>query len=315
MIDRRCFISGVAAGVCSGLALPGFCSAADKRDGVTFSFGTYGMKSLTTENAIQAIADVGYDGLEITVTPDRDCAPAKMASARRQAIRTLIDDRGIELTALMEHIYPDADDNKHKAGLERLISVAELGYELYPMRRRRPLIQTVLGGGKWEDQKSLFVDRVGDWSELAAKTETVIAIKPHRGGAMSRPEEAAWLIQQLGNTKWIRMVYDYSHYAFREMPVEETVKTALPYTAHVAIKDTIKTDKGFRFVLPGESGKFDYAKLLSLLYKGGYRGDICCEVSGMVWSQQGYDPFAAAKVCYANLSPVFKSAGISRRQG
>lgn len=313
MIDRRTFLTRTAVSICSTLATDRLSPAADKPKGVTFSFGTYGMESMKTEDAIRTVAEVGYDGVEMTVTPDRDCAPDMMPAGRRQAMRKLIDDRGLQLTALMEHLYPDRDDDKHRAGLDRLLSAAELGYDLHPAQR--PLIQTVLGGGEWEDQKSMFVDRLGDWSELAEKAETVIAIKPHRGGAMSRPEEAAWLIQQLGNTKWLRMVYDYSHYAFRDMPVEETVKTALPYTAHIAIKDTIKTDKGFRFVLPGESGNFDYAELIERFYKGGYRGDICCEVSGMVWSQQGYDPVAAAKKCYKKIAPVFKATAVPRRQG
>ena len=130
---------------------------------------------------------------------------------------------------------------------------------------------------------------------------------------MSKPSEAVWLIRQLNNTPWIRMVYDYSHYAFREMSLAATVETSLHYTAHVAIKDTLWTDKGFRFVLPGESNSFDYADLFKRFYAGGYRADICCEVSGMVWNQANYDPIVAAKTCYANISPQFERAGVPRR--
>jgi hypothetical protein len=45
---------------------------------------------------------------------------------------------------------------------------------------------------------------------------------------------------------------------------------------------------------------------LTLLREGGYRGDVCCEVSGMVSSKPGYDPVAAAKRCYQNVSPAFE---------
>ncbi|MBP85738.1 MAG: hypothetical protein CMJ64_03320 [Planctomycetaceae bacterium] len=308
MIHRRTFLAATASlAACSLLRAD---DKGDQREGVTFSFGTYGMKSMKTEDAIRTVAQVGYDGIELAVRPDWDCAPAKMPKPRREEMRQLLGGSGLRVTALMEHLYPEQDDEKHKAALERLLSVAELGYDLSP--GNRPLIQTVLGGGTWEEKKSFFVDRLGDWAEVAEQAETVIAIKPHRGGGMSKPSEAAWLIQQLGNTPWIRMVYDYSHYAFRDMPVEETVKTALPYTAHIAIKDTIKTDKGFRFVLPGESGTFDYGKLFQLFYEGGYRGDICCEVSGMVWSQSGYDPVAAARICHARIAPIFAAAEVPR---
>lgn len=310
-LHRRDFLrnAGIAAAT---VALPHNAIADDKptEHGVTFSFGTYGMKSMKTEDAIRTIANIGYDGIEIAVRPDWDAAPSQMPAARRSQVRTLLDSSGIVLTALMEHLYPTNDDADHRSGMDRLRKVAELGHDLAP--KASPLIQTVLGGGTWEQKKNMFRDRLGDWSVLAKESETVIAIKPHRGGGMSRPSEGAWLIQQLGNTPWLRLVYDYSHYAFRDMSVADTVATALPYTGHIAIKDTILTDNGFRFALPGESGDFDYADLFKRFYSGGYRSDICCEVSSMVSNQPGYDPVAAAKTCYANISPAFTVAGVPR---
>ena len=311
MIDRRTFLGATASGALASLTRSKPARADNKPAGVTFSFGTYGMKSMKTEDAIRTVAEVGYDGIELAVRPDWDCAPARMPKPRRETMRLQLADAGLRVTALMEHLYPEQDDDKHKLALDRLLGVAELGYELSP--DNRPLIQTVLGGGTWEEKKHFFADRLGDWAETAKQAETVIAIKPHRGGGMSQPSEAAWLIQQLGNTQWIRMVYDYSHYAFRDMSVEATVETALPFTAHIAIKDAVKTETGFRFVLPGQSKSFDYAKLFQLFHAGGYRGDICCEVSGMVWGQKEYDPIVAAKACYANIAPVFTEAKVPRR--
>lgn len=276
----------------------------------TFSFGTYGMKSLTTQQAIEAVAAAGYDGIEIAARPDWDSAPERMSTERRRHLRDLLRDSQLRLTALMEHLVPSADDAQHARDLDRLKRVAQLGHELSPSAP--PLIQTVLGGGRWEDQRDFFRARLADWAHLARRAETVIAIKPHRGGAMSRPSEAVWLIQQLGDTPWIRMVYDYSHYAFRDMPLAQTVATALPYTAHIAVKDAVRQGDRVAFQLPGASGEFDYANLLRLFYEGGYRGDVCCEVSGMVWGQPGYDPLAAARTCYRNLAPAFVSAGIPR---
>ena len=285
--------------------------AAEAKAGVTFSFGTYGMKTMKTEAAIRALAEVGYDGIEITAHSDWDAAPERMSPDRRRHLRALLDDTGLEVTALMEHLYPSRDDKTHAVSLDRLKRVAELGHDLSP--NSPPLIQTVLGGGKWDRVKNMFRDRLADWAEGAEETKTVIAIKPHRGGAMSRPSEAAWLIGQLENTIWIRMVYDYSHYAFREMPLAETIETALPYTAHIAIKDTVKTDKGFKFWLPGASGNFDFVELFKRFYAGGYRGDVCCEVSGQVWNRPGYDPMVAAKKCYTNIAPLFDKARVPRR--
>ncbi len=312
-LHRRRFLVQIAAlSAAIATATTDFAEAADATPGVTFSFGTYGMKTMKTEDAIRTVADIGYDAVEITVRPDWDAAPQQMTAARRREVRTLLALSGLRLTAVMEHLFPAREPQAHQAGLDRLKQVAELAQALSP--DLPPLIQTVLGDGSWEEQKGVFVDRLGDWARLAEQTRTVIAIKPHRGGAMSQPAEAVWLIQQLGDTPWIRMVYDYSHYAFRDMTVAATVATALPYTKHIAIKDAVETAQGIRFVLPGASQTFDYADLFRRLYAGGYRDDICCEVSGMVWSQPGYDPIAAAQQCYAQIAPAFDQAGVPRRR-
>ncbi len=144
------------------------------------------------------------------------------------------------------------------------------------------MIQTVLGGGVWDEKKSLFRDRLGDWIEATRARRVVLAIKPHRGGALSRPEEGVWLIRQLGDTPWLRLVYDYSHYAYREMSLEDTVRTALPYTAHLVVKDAVRQEG--RVAVRACRARVAHwtTRLLRLLHEGGYRGDVCCEVSSQV---------------------------------
>ena len=277
---------------------------------MTLGFSTYGMKTLATEDAITAIADIGYDAVELTVWPGWDCAPDNMSAERRQAVRRQLEDRSLQLTSLMEHLYPSASDSEHSMAIGRMERVYQLARDL--TADRHPVVQTVLGGGSWESRKTMFRDRLGDWIELGQQHGIVTCIKPHRGGAMSQPSEAVWLIKQLGDSPWLRMVYDYSHYAFRNIPLVESIQTALPYTAHVAVKDAIEQNGKVRFDLPGTAGTIDFAKLLRELHAGGYRGDISCEVSGMVWNQPGYKPRTAATTCYRNLAAAFDAAGISR---
>ena len=308
-LSRREFLCRSASLACLAGSADGAPAAAESA-AVTFSFGTYGMKMVPTEEAIRLIASIGYDGVELAVRPEWGAAPENMPPDRRRSLRALLDDSGLKLTALMEHLQPAEKDAGHQACLDRLKEAAELGHDLAP--GVRPLIQTTLGGGRWEDVKNLYLGRLADWARIGEKHEAVIAIKPHRGGAMSRPEEAIWLIRQLDDTAWLRMVYDYSHYAFRDMPLSETVRTALPYTAHVAIKDAVRTGDRVAFELPGASGTFDYAELFRLLKSGGYRGDVCCEVSGMVSARPGYNPVAAAKACYSRMAPAFEEAGLGR---
>ena len=94
--------------------------------------------------------------------------------------------------------------------------------------------------------------------------------------------------------------------------INVVAETALPYTAHVAVKDAVRDADRVVFQLPGASGAFDHTELLRLLYRGGYRGDVCCEVSGVVSKSPDYDPVEAARVCYHNMSRAIEVADAPR---
>jgi sugar phosphate isomerase/epimerase len=308
---RQCL--RLAAATAMGAIPAGRRAGGQPPEGCTLSIGTYSLKGMTLEDAIARVAEIGYDGIEIATQPGFDGEPSKLPRTRQAEIRQRLTGSKLKLSALMEQISPSSDDEKHMADLGRLRRVLAMARALQP--RRPPLVQTVLGGGTWGEKKELFRDRLADWVEAAQQTRVVLAIKPHRGGALSRPDEAIWLIRELGDSPWLRLVYDYSHYAYRDLPLEETVNTALPYTAHVVVKDAVQNGDRVEFALPGESGTFDYARLLRLLYDGGYRGDVCCEVSSMVSKKPDYDPLAAANTCYTNMARAFEKANVPRARG
>jgi sugar phosphate isomerase/epimerase len=299
----------------TGLALASFADgfaqeAKDRPEGLTLGIGNYGMQSYRVEEAIRLIADLKYDSLELTVMPEWDSSPHKLTGERRVVVRKMLADTGLTLTSLMENLVPSPLDADHQKSLERLKLAAEFGNDLSP--DSPPLIQTVLGGGEWSDKKELFRDRLGDWRRIAESTKTMIAIKPHRSGAMSTPEQAAWLLDQLGSSSRMGMIYDYSHYAMRGLSVAETVKSAFPTTVQIVVKDVAKNGDQFEFALPGEANTFDHAEILAAFYKSGYRRTVCCEVSSQVFRRPGYDAAAAAKACYDFMNRVFMSAGIPR---
>lgn len=283
--------------------------AADKKRGCTLGFSTYGMKAITTEKAIQILAEIGYDSLEIIVRSGWDADSAKLLPARRKTLQKQLADANLQLTSLMEHVFP-TDDKRQAIALERLKLATGVAHDLSP--DSPPHVQTVLGSGNFEQLKTQLRDRLGAWLKLAESTETTICIKPHRGGVVSQPAEAVWLFEQLGKPARLRMVYDYSHYAYRDLPLGDTIQTALPYTNYIAVKDALEANGRVVFKLPGEAGTIDFAKLIGQFHAGGYRGDINCEVSSMVSSKPGYDGVVAAKTCYRNIDRAFKAANVQR---
>lgn len=318
--SRRTFLSRSALAMSSAVSslIPvraGQTNDARSHAGMLLGFSTYGAKNLKTETTLDLISETGYDSVEITVWPDWDAAPANMSPERRVRVCKQLIDSGLTLTSLMEHLSPEANEAKHQASLERMKGVYQLANDLSPAHP--PVVQTVLGGGNWNDKKSLFVDRVGDWTALGKSLGIVTCVKPHRGGGMSKPSEAVWLIEKIGEAEWLKMVYDFSHYAFRDIPLKESIEQSLPHIGHVAVKDAIQTKSKdgkprVEFRLPGDAGTIDFVTILKTLNAGGYSRDISCEVSGMVSGKSGYDPVTAMKTCYSNVSKAFDKAGIMR---
>ena len=304
--SRRHFIAGTLA----ALPLMSVADQPQRKEGMTLGFSTYGMKKLRTEEALKEIIRIGYDAVEITVWPGWDAAPGNMSAARRKQVRSQISNGGLELSSLMEHVTPGKSVRDRAANLKRLNGVFELAADL---AESPPLVQTVLGGGKFEAEKNRIRDCVGAWAEAASQQGVTLAIKPHRGGVVSQPSEGVWIIEQLDKPENLKLVYDYSHYIYRDLSLSETVATAMPYIAHVAVKDAAKQGDRVVFQLPGTAGTIPFDALLRRLDAGECHGDISCEVSGMVWNKAGYDPVKAAETCYRNVSAAFEQAGVTRR--
>ncbi|HCO22627.1 TIM barrel protein [Gimesia maris] len=308
-LNRRQFLTTASIATGGLLGLNRLQAAKPDNPELTLGFSLYGMPHMKTEEALRIVADIGYDSVELALMNDWDATPAKLNSERRSSVAKTLDETGLKLTSLMEHCILTGSKASQQKVLERFKQAAELGHDLRP--DHPPLIETVAGSGKWDNLKNEMRDNLGEWAKVAASTKTIIAVKPHRGGVVDHPEQGVWLVEQV-NSPWIRLDYDYSHFTHRDISLKESLQTMLPYTSFIQVKDTIMKDGKVSFVLPGESGEIDYVQLLKLAVAGGYRGDICCEVSSMVFRQKGYDPVAAAKTCYQNLAPAFKQAGIKR---
>lgn len=321
--SRRGFLEDSVRGLLGGFAASEFVATGvlggrsaraetlkDSPATMTLGMGNYGLQSLPVGEAIDLIDRLGFDALELSLMPDWPSAPGKLGADTRAVLRSRLASSGLKLRALMEDLPPAADDETHRQQLERLRRAADLGRQLSP--DSPPLLQTVLGGGAWEEQRPLFARRLAEWRDLAEREQFRIAIKPHRAGAMSTPAQGLSLLRELGDSPWLGLVFDYSHYAFRDLPLQETLAEALPRVWHVAVKDVRRRDAGFEFDLPGVTGTIDHAAMLVQLREGGYRGDVCCEISSQVFKRAGYDPVAAATTCARTMTEAFRAAGIPR---
>lgn len=264
---------------------------------IALGFSLYGMKSLPLAEAIKVCSEIGYDGVELALMPGYHDL------TNRKAVRKQLADANLKLHGLMENLAEPASDSDHEKNLDRLKAAAEVGNALSP--DAPPPIETILGGkpADWDKAKDRLVERLGDWSKLAADAKTVIAVKPHVGNALHRPADAVWVMKQI-NSKWLKLGYDFSHYVLRGMKLGETMDAILPHTAFIHVKDAKGTAEKFEFLLPGEQG-IDYTEYAKRLRAAKCRVPVVVEVSGMISNKPGYDPAKAARQSYTNLRPAF----------
>ena len=309
-LPRREFLRRTSA--TAGAALLGTLSpptaafAATPAPALSFGIGfsLYGMKTLPVADALKACASIGYDNVEFALMPGYPTDPKLLSAADRKQIASTLAELGLRLSALMENISPLAADADHKKNLERLAAAAVLGHDLSP--NEQPVIETVLGGqpAQWDAVRAQMAERLRAWGDVAAAHKTIIAVKPHVGGALHTPEGALWLVREV-NHPAIKLTYDFSHYELRGYSLAPTWKDLAPHAAFIHVKDSEGTAAKFKFLLPGE-GRIDYANYAALVQAAGYRGPVVVEVSGLIFNQKGYDPIAAAKKSYAALAPHFQ---------
>ena len=318
-LSRRKMIAGIGllAGTCSprNVKLMQLSNPASAKTSTAkvlpLTFSTYGLPGLSLNQAIEAIAHHGYDGLEINVASTSRTATEKLTAAQRKEAKSRLKDRGMVVSSLMSHLQPLSSLERHRRDTRRLEKACILARELSP--DAPPVIQTVLGGKHWGDSKQKCVDRIADWVSVAEEHGIVVAVKPHRGHAMSRPSEAAWLISQLDHPTTLRMWYDYSHFIFRDIPLKQSLQQSIPMMAGVAVKDAIEKEGKVQFLLPGAAGTIDYELLCNVLQESKFSGSLCVEVSSHVWKRPDYDATSALQKSYRILSAAMaaaKSSGV-----
>ncbi|HET6424134.1 MAG TPA: sugar phosphate isomerase/epimerase [Planctomycetaceae bacterium] len=292
-------------------AAPALSQACELAAPLAFGFSLYGMKTVPVPRALKVCADIGYSGVELVCLKDWPCDPSTLTRDERKDFREQLVEHALDLPALMENLALVAPENVHAENLDRLKRAAELAHDLGG--DTPPLIETVLGGKPdlWPQNREVMVERLRDWEDVAAKSRVVIAIKPHISGTLHRPDDCAWLVQQV-RSRWIKAVFDYSHYQRQGLALKECVQPLIGEAVFVHIKDNVTVDGKTEFALPGD-GDIDYPAYLQLLKQHGYRGPVVVEVSAQVFNKPGYNPLLAAEKCYEKLHRAFEQAGARAR--
>lgn len=309
--SRRTMLKQLGLAACLGTMTPRNGHSETLAAPLAFGYSLYGMKSVPLAKALKACADIGYSGVELACMKDWPCDPGVLPRGDRVQLRKLLTDHALDLPCLMDNLVLVVPELPHGSNLSRLKRLADLAHDLGG--DSPPIIETVLGGKpeQWPDIRQQMAEALADWAKVAAEAKVVIAIKPHAFGALHRPEDCVWLLNQVRSPS-IKAVFDYSHYERQGLPLKECVQTLIGESVFVHIKDNVKVEDRTEFALPGD-GETDYAAYLRLLRESGYRGPVVVEVSAQVSNKPGYNPLLAAERCYEKLRPAFEQAGARAR--
>ena len=276
------------------------------------AYSTWGMPTVPADVSIPYLAQLGFDGIELTVIPGYTTDLSILTSRQRQQIQQLLHQHQLTLSAVSAHTsLMDPEPKLHLANMERLKVAVDLAVELQT-GSSRPVVNTTPGGrpDQWSVDKQQLIDRLGELIDYATEFQVIIALEPHIGVMIETPEQICELIETV-NSPYLRANFDISHFEILGLPMSETIPLMVPKTAHTHVKDQRGLHPNFEFLIPGE-GNFDYVAYLQTMSEYGYQGFITVEVSMMVQRRTDYDPLLAATQSYYTLSQAFATANIQR---
>ena len=276
------------------------------------AYSTWGMPTVPADVSIPYLAQLGFDGIELTVIPGYTTDLSILTSRQRQQIQQLLHQHQLTLSAVSAHTsLMDPEPKLHLANMERLKVAVDLAVELQT-GSSRPVVNTTPGGrpDQWLVDKQQLVDRLGELIDYATEFQVIIALEPHIGVMIETPQQICELIETV-NSPYLRANFDISHFEILGLPMSETIPLMVPKTAHTHVKDQRGLHPNFEFLIPGE-GDFDYVAYLQKMSEYGYQGFITVEVSMMVQRRTDYDPLLAATQSYYTLSQAFDTANIQR---
>lgn len=276
------------------------------------AYGTYAMPDVALEEAIPALAEMGYDGIEICVgNRHEDAMPANVDPARRAALKSLLaaNNMGLPALFLLGSVYTE-DPVQHEATRDHLKACAALARDL---GMEQPVLAIGFGGRKdaWDGSKDRLIDLLRDLAPLAEQEGFILAGEAHAGAMLDRSERIITVLDAVDSPS-IRFHFDIVHLFLAGEPISDAVARLVPYTAHTHITDAIRNaDGSFKLVLLGQ-GELDAVEYMKAMKQAGWPSYITLEVSTMVWAQEGYDWREAARESYQAISGAFEAAGVAR---
>ena len=274
-------------------------------------FSACAMREMPVDQQIAIVREAGYASICLVSGPTFPLDALKADAAERKRIRQLLDESGLELSAIAGHATQlEADPEKLRANADRIKATLDLAADL--AGPQGPPCVVSMGYGTpvtYEQDRVLLAERFGRLAEHAQKRGVTLVLEPHVGQAMDEPEKVVALLEAV-NSPHFRLNLDNSHFEVMGRDLDEYLPMLIPYSVHTDLKDQSGISPNHQFLVPGE-GDFDYARYLKAMEQAGYTGCVTIEISVMVQRRPGYDPAEVARRSFAVLVAAEQASGVS----
>ncbi|MFJ7125541.1 sugar phosphate isomerase/epimerase family protein [Streptomyces sp. NPDC098101] len=246
-----------------------------------YGYGTNGLADLRLDDALALLADLGYDGVGLTLdhmhldplVPDLAARTARVAHRLGElglsvtvetGARYVLDPRRKHGPSLLD---PDPDDRAVRVGLlvTAVRAAADLGAHAVHC-----FSGTAPPGTDPDTAWKRLAEALGPVVEAAGTAGVPLAIEPEPGHLLATLDDFHRLRAALGDPAPLGLTLDIGHCQCLEpLPPADCVRAAAPWLRHVQIEDM---RRGVHEHLPFGDGEIDFPPVLDALASTGYRG-------------------------------------------
>ncbi|WLW50979.1 sugar phosphate isomerase/epimerase family protein [Streptomyces sp. YU58] len=246
-----------------------------------FGYGTNGLADLRLDDALALLADLGYDGVGLTLDHMHLDPLVPDLPARTGRLAHRLSDLGLEVTVETGARYVldprrkhgpsllDADPDDRDRRVDLLVRAVRVAADLGAHAVH--CFSGITPAGTDEDTAwKRLAEALTPVLETAATAGVPLAVEPEPGHLLATLADFHRLRRALGDPEHLGLTLDIGHCQCLEpLPPADCVRAAAPWLRHVQIEDM---RRGVHEHLPLGDGEIDFPPVLAALSAVGYQG-------------------------------------------
>ncbi|MBW8484993.1 sugar phosphate isomerase/epimerase family protein [Actinomadura parmotrematis] len=251
-----------------------------------FAFGTNGLANHRLDEALELLAELGYEGVALTLDTMHLDPCGDDLDARAEVVRERLDALGLAVVVETGGRYVLDPRRKH---FPTLLDAPEDAARRVGLLRRAVRVGAALGAEAvsfWSGAAPPGLPEAVAWERLTAGVGAVLedagrfgvplGFEPEPGMFVETLAGFEELRERLGAPPWLGLTLDVGHCRCVEPePVPRCVRRAAPYLVNVQIEDM---RRGVHEHLEFGDGEIDFPPVLAALEDAGYRGLVGVEL-------------------------------------